>query len=296
MIDLGDVKDKVSYVNRYKQRIAERKQRRLQTEYVSDATETDLTPKNSLSSADLTIQVSEKIDAVCILDKEFQEISSFSDVANRRAESAVKAASDAAVLSAGLFKRKKAIEALQAAQKEQALANESNTQAITRVAMLQEKIIEAIRALFALGVNSIAANRSVYQQLELRMQGASEQELSDLARNEILDVMQQLNERYDMMARQKKLNSEVHKQQARIDDHEKEIALLKADLKKMREEKSARGYDNVLPYQAEKNQSPSDAHKDESEPTKDVTPNKTETDEQKEKNVKQRKWSWSRKR
>ena len=102
--------------------------------------------------------------------------------------------------------------------------------------MLQNRIIEATKAILALGVSNIAANRSVYRQLELKMKGASEEELSDFARNEVLAVMQQLNDQQDMMARHNKLSEKVHEQNVLLKNQASAIEALELQSKNQKAE------------------------------------------------------------
>lgn len=208
-----------SRLKAYQQKIAERKHNKFadvvpytEGSYSSTESADSLLKESSVSDLGLVFKVDDKIDSICVIDREYKETKALADQAKDRAQKALTAADEASKKSAGFGKKKKAIEALQAAQKEQSLATETNTKAITKIAMLQERIIEATEALFALGISNVAANRSVYRQLELRMKGASEQELSDFARGEVMAVMQQLKEQQDVMASNNKLSERVHEQ------------------------------------------------------------------------------------
>jgi chromosome segregation ATPase len=85
----------------------------------------------------------------------------------------------------------------------------------------QEKITQITQYLFGLGVSNIAANRSVVRQLELKLKGASKEELSELARQELLNVVKQLKAQEDIMEKQSKLSSKVHDHDKRIKEQEK---------------------------------------------------------------------------
>lgn len=307
MIDLDDDENEVSYVDRYKQKIAERKQRK--SEIMPDSllpnnAESALTPKTTFSNTILAMQVSEKIDAICVIDREYQEVLSCVDVAKRRAQSAQKAAEQSSVRRR--LSRRKVIESLQVSVKEQSLAGEANAQAITKIAALQKKIINATEAVFTLGVSSIAANRSVYQQLEMKLQGASEQELSDYAQKEILAVMKQLNEHLDIMAKQEHLKDKLHQQQESIDDLKVgynqlkgENEQLKAEVKKIYSENVAQHGDKKHSHKTEKRQPPVNDYEEEQgqlEADKPQhQPDKTEADESEKEPKKKKRWSWNKK-
>lgn len=232
-----------SRLKAYQKKIAERKQKKsvdavpyTEGSYPSTESSDSLLQESSVSDLSLMFKVDDKIDSICVIDREYKETKALAEQAKDRAQKALTAADEASKKSAGFGKKKKAIEALQAAQKEQSLATETNTQAITKIAMLQERIIEATKALFALGISNVAANRSVYRQLELRMKGASEQELSDFARNEVVVVMQQLNEQQDMMARHNKLSEKVHEQNDLLKNQASAIEALELQSKNQKAE------------------------------------------------------------
>ena len=232
-----------SRLKAYQKKIAERKQKKsvdavpyTEGSYPSTESADSLLQESSVSDLSLIFKVDDKIDSICAIDREFRETQALAEQAKNRAQKALTAADEASKKSAGFGKKKKAIEALQAAQKEQSLATETNTQAITKIAMLQERIIEATKALFALGISNVAANRSVYRQLELKMKGASEQEFSDFARNEVLAVMQQLNEQQDMMARHNKLSEKVHEQNDLLKNQASAIEALELQSKNQKAE------------------------------------------------------------
>lgn len=243
MFDFENEDARSSRLEIYQQKITERKQKKIveAVQYTEDSyssrenVEYSL-QESSVSDLTLTFNVDDKIDSICLIDREYRETKALAEQAKDRAQKAKSAADEASKKSAGFGKKKKAIEALQAAQKEQSLATETNTQAITKIAMLQERIIEATKALFALGISNVAANRSVYRQLELKMKGASEQELSDFARGEVMAVMQQLNEQQDMMARHNKLSEKVHEQNDLLKNQASAIEALELQSKNQKAE------------------------------------------------------------
>ena len=114
-------------------------------------------------------------------------------------ESASKAAEKKAGWSPGGKEKREAIEALQAAVIDQATALISSVDANKELFNNQKTMTRAIRYLFGLGVTSLAANRSVVRELELKLKNASEEELSELAKQEITTVILQLRAQEDMM-------------------------------------------------------------------------------------------------
>ena len=119
-----------------------------------------------------------------------------------RAEEAKKLADEASQKNAGWSffgsDKKEAIEALQSAAISQANALSDSVDANKQLFENQKKMSDALRYLFGLGVANMAANRTVVQELELKLQNASKEELSELARQEITNVILQLRAQEDM--------------------------------------------------------------------------------------------------
>ena len=150
-----------------------------------------------------------------------QKLTNKYEEALTKANSAKESAEIAHEKSAGLFEKKEAIKALQDAQLNtaEALIVMNDVQKLTLE--YQEKITQITQYLFGLGVSNIAANRSVVRQLELKLKGASKEELSDLARQELLNVVKQLKAQEDIMEKQSKLSSKVQDHDKKIKEQEK---------------------------------------------------------------------------
>ena len=119
-----------------------------------------------------------------------------------RTEEAKKLADEASQKNAGWSffgsDKKEAIEALQSAAISQANALSDSVDANKELFNNQKKMSEALRYLFGLGVANMAANRTVVRELELKLKNASQEELSELARQEITNVILQLRAQEDM--------------------------------------------------------------------------------------------------
>lgn len=137
------------------------------------------------------------------------------------AEKAEKHAQDARNLSAGwsLFndRKKEAIEGLQQVGVELAEAVQLGTHAQKISFEFQARLTEVTKYLFTLGVGNIAATRIVVRELEMRLHGASDEELSDLARQEVLSVIRQLKEQEDLLWKQKQMNEALREHDIKID-------------------------------------------------------------------------------
>lgn len=125
--------------------------------------------------------------------------------ATKKAKSAQMSAEDAKNKSVGLFHKKEAIELLQDATVDLAEAQISAAQAQEVSFEYQQKIAEITKYLFALGVSNIALNRSVVRELEMKLKGASEEELDEFARQEIIAVVKQLKAQEDIMLKQEQM-------------------------------------------------------------------------------------------
>ncbi|MDR1895822.1 MAG: hypothetical protein LBR10_03425 [Prevotellaceae bacterium] len=132
------------------------------------------------------------------------------------AETAKSSARTARGKSAGLFHKKVAIEELQSAGVDLAEAVVSEAEAQKISFEFQTKLAEITKYIFGLGVSNIASNRSVVRELELKLKGASEEELTELARQEITNVIRQLKAQEDILVKQANLFKIA-------EDHDKEL-------------------------------------------------------------------------
>lgn len=250
MLDFEKEDCEESRLEAYQRKIAERKQNKAfevvpySTRDLSNENEICAEQELSVEQLNLKFSVDDKIDSICLIDKEYQDTLKLVKESEERAQKAKEAANKASNLSAGFGKKRKAIEALQNAQKENSLATEANSQAIYKIAELQQRLCDAIKALLSLNVRNLAASRSVYRQLELKLKGASEQELSDLAKEEIQKVMTELKNQQDMMLRQEKMSEEINKQNIKIQQQDEEIEQLKITTKKLQEKQNQQDLDN----------------------------------------------------
>lgn len=99
-------------------------------------------------------------------------------------------------------KKKVAIEELQSAGIELADAVQLGAKAQKLSFELQTRLGDVTKYLFNLGTNSLAANRIVLRELELRLSGASKEAIGDLARQELDSLVRQLKEQEDLLSRQ----------------------------------------------------------------------------------------------
>lgn len=152
-------------------------------------------PQQNISIEQLPIIIGDTFKHISEVDRKISNAVS-------RADEAKKLADEASQKNAGwsLFgsDKKEAIEALQSAAISQANALSDSVDANKELFNNQKKMSEALRYLFGLGVANMAANRTVVRELELKLKNASQEELSELARQEITNVILQLRAQEDM--------------------------------------------------------------------------------------------------
>ena len=155
-----------------------------------------------------------------IMEEQFRQLQAAKSkvsIATNKAEIAKEKAKKASEKSAGIFHRKETIEALQDASVDLADAQVAAADAQEISFEYQQKLGEMTKYLFRLGVTNIAMNRSVVRELELKLQGASAEELDEFARQELLGVLKQLKAQEDIMKKQSVLSEQVK-------EHERLIA------------------------------------------------------------------------
>jgi hypothetical protein len=135
------------------------------------------------------------------------------DKSVKKAMEAAASAKDFAIsaknMSAGFGKKKVAIEELQSAGIELAEAVQSGAEAQKISFEFQTKLAEISKYLFGLGVSNIASNRFVVRELEMRLNGASREELSEFARQELISVVKQLKEQEDIHRKLENLSESI---------------------------------------------------------------------------------------
>ena len=160
------------------------------------------------TEADLSDLITTRIDALNDLEEHILE-------AEEAADAAIKEADDVknGIIDYGIFwdslDTDKAIEKLQNAVISTAKALEESSDAHKKTFEYQKRLTNISYGLFRLGATNIAHNRSLVREIELRLKGASEKEISELARNELVRVVTQLKEQEDLQKKLARLNDEV---------------------------------------------------------------------------------------
>lgn len=99
----------------------------------------------------------------------------------------------------------KAIEALQDAMVDVSDVQGDQSDAIRLLLEYQKNVAGGMKFLFALGASNMAANRTVVREVEMRLKNASEEEIGEMARNELRAVVAQLKAQLDLQEQQSRL-------------------------------------------------------------------------------------------
>ena len=160
----------------------------------------------SVSLDQLPKVISNTYSDISIIDKKIKS-------AVNKAEEAKNLADDASKKSAGWTlsgrDKKEAIEALQKSNVSLANALSENVEANEQLFQNQQKMAKGLSYLFGLGVMNISANRTVVRELEMKLRHASKEELSELARQEIQNVILQLRAQEDMQCKINKIEENI---------------------------------------------------------------------------------------
>lgn len=182
---------------------------------------------------DLPSEITKTFNGIADIEKKVKETEA---KAKNAQESANKAKNKNAGWSFGGRDKKEAIEALQTAAVDQADALSSSMDATKELFEYQEKMTRAIKYLFCLGVTNMAANRTVVQQLEMKLRNASRSELSELARKEIKNVILQLKAQEDIQNRISGHEELLRKHKNCFEEHVKKV---NADFEALKKQHSA---------------------------------------------------------
>lgn len=161
-------------------------------------------------------KITDTVDSLSVLSKKV-------DAAEKAAAEATRKAEIAKKQKTGFWHNSTAIESIQEALPELTKAQDALVEAQKVSFEFQEQLAEATKYLFGLGVANIAMNRTVVRELQLKLEGASKEELNDLARQELMGVISQLKAQEDMMSKTEK-NTSI------IKEHHKDIGDIKEDV------------------------------------------------------------------
>lgn len=170
--------------------------------------------------------IKEQYSNLQILEDKVQQVIEKAEKTKEKAEKAD--------VEMGFFKssKKEAISLLQDAVKGMADSQLSAAEAQQISFEYQAKMAKIMKFLFALGTSSIAMNRVATKEITERLKNASEGEISDLAKQELNDVLLQLKAQEDIFLQNEKMKQKMKEQDQRIEILEKSIKNQKRKQKK----------------------------------------------------------------
>lgn len=202
---------------------------------------------SNLNEKDLPVLIQGRLGMLKELDN---SVSS----AIKAAEDATEAAKNAKNKSAGFGKKKAAIEELQSAGLDLAKAVQLDAEAQKKSFEFQTKLAEITKYLFGLGVSNIANNRIVVRELEKRLKGASQEELSELAKQELTTVVKQLKDQEDILKKQEilfdtiKIHDDKLKDQVQKNQQIDEQLIVQTKIDKLHDEQLQKQFEDVKKF------------------------------------------------
>lgn len=183
-----------------------------------DSEEVDII--ESISIEDLPAVISESFENVKYIDKCIQETRVKSE------ESLKLAKSQKAVKGLGVFS-KEALESTQVAVKTLAETQIVLVDTQKELFFAQQKMAECMKYLFALGVSNLSMTRIVIAELESKLKQAENEELSQTARDELLDVVRRLRRQESIFIKLDEQDKDIKNASKKIIEQNKVIRKLK---------------------------------------------------------------------
>jgi hypothetical protein len=183
---------------------------------MSDKNVTDIAELENIniSEEDLPEVISEQFKAIVEIDKRIAE-AEISCVA-------AKETADKMILAKAL-NQKDAINATQDAVRSLAEAQTALTEAQRMLFENQQKMADGMRYLLVLGASSIAMNRVVIAELEAKLKQATKEQLSEKAREELIDVVRLLREQESAFSKQERMSKQISDTSKIVGAHERKL-------------------------------------------------------------------------
>ena len=97
-------------------------------------------------------------------------------------------------------------------------AQQVSVSALKKSFEFQKRLAEVSKNLFELGCANITMNRTVVLAIEAKLNGASKEQISELARQEMMNVVRQLKQQEDIFKKQESLTSKVKDNVSRLNE------------------------------------------------------------------------------
>lgn len=180
---------------------------------------------SNVSADQLPKVIGETYSEISAIDEKIKSAISKANEAKKLADEASQKHADRSLFHDN---KREAIEALQKCNQRLADALSENVVANEQLFQNQQKMAKGLNYLFGLGVMSIAANRTVVRELEMKLRDASEEELGDLARQEIYNVVLQLRAQEDMQYKIDKVEANIRELNGQTGDLISEVNSFKS--------------------------------------------------------------------
>lgn len=185
---------------------------------------------------DIKLPTIDETQVPSLIEEQFSKMNDLKtglEIAKKKAVDAGELAKSTKDMKTGFFKTKGTIESIQETQLILSEATMQNAYALEKTFEYQQAIADITKYLFGLGVTNIAMNRCVVKELEMRLNHASEEEIDELARNEIKNVVKELKNQEDIIKKQidfstklKDFNDKLNSINQIIDKDEYDISTL----------------------------------------------------------------------
>ena len=164
-------------------------------------------------------------DVPALIHEQFSILSEYIsnlEIDRKKADEVNKKAMESQEKGVHIFKMKNSIEDLQANQVALSESNRINMDLQEKSLLFQKKLTEIMQYLLGLGVANITMNRCVVKELMMRLDKASEEEIDDMTRKEILNVVKQLKAQEDIYNKTMEITQRVKEHNNKILDLENE--------------------------------------------------------------------------
>lgn len=170
-------------------------------------------------SETLVSSIEGTITSISNLSKEIKD-------AEQGVENAISVAKKAKDDGVGIFKKKAAIETLQAVAITQSEALESSIKASKSLFVNQQKIAQSIKNLYVLCAGNLAATKTAINELMMRLENAATEELNEMAQQELEAAITHLKSQEDFMVKISHFEDILREHKSEIDNLNKKIDIL----------------------------------------------------------------------
>lgn len=161
----------------------------------------------------------EEADVPSLIHEQFAILSKYNEefeTAKKKADEVKQHAVEAKEKGVRLFKMKKSIKDLQENQLELSESNMISVELQEESLKFQKKLSETMQYLLGLGVANISLNRCVVKELQMRLDNASEEEIDEMTKEEIMKVIRQLKAQEDLFKKTMEITGKVKEHENKL--------------------------------------------------------------------------------